>query len=222
MESDTSIVYSEHNLNLYTKDTEFNLELFEVSNEIIAIFELFTDTGETIVEFDQNMKFGIVLENLMNTNLQYIAKESENEGKIFYLVGSESIGYKISFILFRPSNLINEKVIVKVKYSKKYDSSSNQIEFRDMTLPQTDDSISVNEIIMYSLIGVGAIILILCLCLLIRYLKNKKKTDKKSEEPVHQRKSSNSQSIGFVRVKSNCTNNTDFKPTEEFVTTENR
>jgi hypothetical protein len=222
MESDTSIVYSEHNLNLYTKDTEFNLELFEVSNDIITIFELFTDTGETIVEFDQNMKFGIVLENLMNTNLQFLAKKSENEKKIFYRVGSESIGYKISFILFRPSNLINERVIVKVKYSKKYSSSSNQIEFRDMTLPETDDSISVNEIIMYSLIGIGAIILILCLCLLIRYLKNKKKTDKKTEEPVHQRKSTNSQSIGFVRVKSNYTNNTDFKNIEEFMTTENR
>ena len=221
-ETDSSIVLSFNDLSHYLQDTEFEKILFSTSDEIIVLLELYTNEGEIRVDFDQNIRFGIIVENNKTSQIKYIRKEAVTANTINYSFGSTSTPFTVYIILFRPEKLKNEEVKVDIQYMKEFESSKEEdVVTRNLEIPETDnnDKISVGQIMIYCLIGVGALLAIIGLFLLIRYSKNKTKpqTEEKTNISEFQGKSkySESQNMGFMRVTSNYTNK------QEFITNEN-
>jgi hypothetical protein len=206
MKLNNSIVLHQNDLSKYQRDTEIVNKIFTEINDKIIIVEIFAKKGEVKVEFSENMKYGIILENQTTSEVSYVDKETESESKIHYLIASKSTPYKVSVILYRPENFEKDDVLLNIYYSINYESSSQDIVTQNLEFTKVEDKVSVRQIFIYSSIVIAGIILLVFLFVLIRYLKKKQEKSKKKSRKKRRRKKKRKNK--YFETNSNIQNDT--------------
>lgn len=197
------------------------ISIFQSSENLIEIVEFSLRTGKLTIELDQPLKYGLILDSSdfeISEKAEYLSLNTNSPGQLHYMFGSSDRPFVIALILYRPENVQNQKVLLKMDYTNEYASNGNKIEHVDLTDESSSSGkMSVTEIVTYSLIGTGALIILVSLVGLICYLKKPKK-EAIDPPKLPSDKSDNSEKYS-VRLnesrKSNLTSSTSKQPANE-------
>ena len=142
------------------------------------IFELTGKTGELIIEMEQELKFGAILNHgeLENgKNMIFFEVHSITPSKFHYSIDSNSIPFAVSLIIFRPENLQGAELNIKIDYTSVSScNKTNELCTKNLIIePGT-------SYLMYILIGVGSVLVIVIIIIIIWCVvkKNKNKYPK--------------------------------------------
>ena len=171
---------------------------FKSSEKIIELIEIQVISGKLVVELDQKLKLGFILNESLDFEVskdaRYLIKHSDSPGKLKYMIGSSNKSFSTFLVLFRPDSLINQEVVLTIDYHRDSDTLDDEIVYINLN-EESIDSDSENDktnITMYSLIGLGILIIIICIIFAICFVyKRKSKSAKKNEEKKNQPKDLN-------------------------------
>ena len=161
-------------MNTYESINYFQ-NIFEKPEHKIVILEITITKGQLIIDFDQEIYYGVILKHEnseVDDDMQYIFVQSEKPKRLNIVMGSESAEFTAMMILFKPEVLQTESLKAQIEFTNDFKySGDNAVYWEDLN----DSKVSMTSIVIYSLIGLGGLIFIICLILLICCLKNELK-----------------------------------------------
>jgi hypothetical protein len=148
------------------------------------ILEFTGETGELIIEIDQELLMGSILNHddlKSDKDMIFFEVHSITPSTFHYSIDSNLIPYSVSLIIFRPENLKDSELNIKINYSK----MSNCKKSNEICIKNLSEKSGLSDTVIYTLIGVGGFLALIIIILLIWCLVRKKPEPRAKSVSAH-------------------------------------
>jgi hypothetical protein len=204
----------ERKVNDLRENSKLNEEItfFKNSKDLIFILEFRVKKGELIIEIDQPLKYGLILNkmgSIISKDAKYLETKKSSPEELHYSFDSAGREFGVFLIMFRPENVQNQQVMMKIDFSDEtnYKDLNGVIHENLFGKDNENPKTSVNSFIIISLVVVGAIIVIITIIGLICYMKRRRQPQTRTSGDSNEHIEKNKSTALNVSQNTNNTNN---------------